>query len=132
MKPATTSWWLVRIGTRIIKYMGQRREWTAVSVGAVLVAAFYGTWSVLLHLSFHTSGWDLGVFDQVLWNTSQGRVFEYSFRDISYAGDHWQPVLFLLVPLKWVASGPLPMLVVQALAVGASVVTLYGLARSVV
>ncbi len=92
---------------------------------------YYGLFSVWKHRSFHSNGWDLGLFNQVIWNTAHGRWFQYSFRDISYAGDHWQPILFLFVPLKWFWAGPEPLLIAQALLLTAAALPLFALAMTV-
>ncbi len=103
------------------------------AVGAV-AALYYAACSLLLHYSFHSNGWDLGLIHQVAWNTGEGRWFAYSFRDMSYSGDHWQPVVVLLAPLGWVGErvggGPTPLLLAQALALGGAVVPLYAAARA--
>ncbi len=88
-------------------------------------AAFWAACSILIHRSFHSNGWDLGLINQVIWNTANGRPFEYSFRDMSYSGDHFQPVLYALVPLQWLGTGPEALLVVQALALAFAAVPLY-------
>ena len=63
-----------------------RAERTVLAVVAALAATYWAACSLLIHRSFHSNGWDLGLIHQVLWNTSYGRVFTFSFRDISYAG----------------------------------------------
>lgn len=112
----------------------KRPSRTAVALGAVssACAGYYAKWSLLLHRSYHSNGWDLGIIDQVVWNTAHGRWFEYSFRDISYAGDHWQPILLFLVPLKWFWHGPESLLIVQAAALGAATIPLFVAARRLI
>jgi len=105
-------------------------EVVAVGVLVSLVAGYWAVCSLLIHRSFHSNGWDLGIIDQVLWNSGHGRLFEYSFRDISYAGDHWQPFLLVLVPLKWLHSGPELLLVVQAVVLAAAAIPLYAALRT--
>jgi uncharacterized membrane protein len=104
-------------------------EVVVVGVLAGLAAGYWTVSSLLIHRSFHSNGWDLGLINQVLWNSANGHLFEYSFRNISYAGDHWQPFLLVLVPLKWVHAGPEPLLVVQAAVLAAAVVPLYAAVR---
>jgi uncharacterized membrane protein len=108
------------------------RSLEAIVVGALtsLVAGYWATCSVLIHRSFHSNGWDLGLINQVLWNSAHGRLFAYSFRAISYAGDHWQPFLLVLVPLKWLHSGPELLLVVQAVVLAAAAIPLYAAVRT--
>ena len=104
----------------------------ALLVGGMvaLVTSYWTIFSLLIHRSFHSNGWDLGLINQVVWNSANGRFFEYSFRDISYAGDHWQPFLLVLVPLKWGHTGPEALLVIQAVALAAAAVPLYASARA--
>lgn len=103
----------------------------AVVVAVVCaVAAYWALCSVLIHRSFHSNGWDLGLIDQVIWNTAHGRWFHYSFRDISFAGDHWEPFLLALVPLKWAGTGPDALLVMQAVVLAAAAIPLYAAVRA--
>jgi len=110
---------------------GRALSLEAIVVGVIisLVAGYWAICSVLIHRSFHSNGWDLGLIDQVLWNSAHGRLFEYSFRAISFAGDHWQPFLLVLVPLKWLDSGPELLLVVQAIVLATAAIPLYAAAR---
>ncbi|MEO8457426.1 MAG: DUF2079 domain-containing protein [Chloroflexota bacterium] len=108
-----------------------RVGWTAVAVGALALGAgvYYSICGLLLHYSFHSYGWDLGIFDQVTWSIAHGHAFHYSFRDMQYLGDHFQPVLILLAPLVFLKFGPAPLLVVQGLAFGIAVVPLFAATR---
>ncbi len=113
---------------------GAGRAWSrrdAALIGAVAAAAcaYFALLGLLQHWNFYTFGWDLGVFDQVIWNTSHGRFFDYSFRPYSYLGDHFSPVLVLLAPLPWMGFGPSSLIVVQALAFGLAAVPLYAAVR---
>lgn len=104
----------------------------ALAALAIAGAAYYSAVSLLLHHSFHSNGWDLGIFEQVLWNTSEGRWFEYSFRQMRYLGDHWQPALVLFVPLDWLFDGADPLLVAQGVGIGLAVVPLWDATRRLV
>jgi uncharacterized membrane protein len=70
------------------------------------------------------------LIDQVIWNSAHGRWFHYSFRDISFAGDHWEPFLLTLVPLKWAHTGPEALLVMQAVVLAVAVIPLYAAVRA--
>ncbi len=97
---------------------------------ACAMAGYWATCSVLIHRSFHSNGWDLGLIDQVIWNSAHGRLFHYSFRDISFAGDHWEPFLLTLVPLKWMGTGPETLLIAQAVVLAAATIPLYAATRA--
>jgi uncharacterized membrane protein len=97
-------------------------------------ALLFGALSLLRHWSFHSTGLDLGVFDQVVWNTSQGRFMESTLSldrctPHSFFGDHFSPILVALVPLYWVAPHPETLLLVQTAALAAGALPIYLLAR---
>lgn len=94
----------------------------------ILATLYYFAGSSLIHLSLHSNAWDLGVFAQVIYNTAHGRLFAYSFRPYPYLADHFSPILLLLAPLGYIKSA-LPLLFVQAAALGGAAVVLYFLAR---
>ena len=99
-----------------------------------LYALVFGALSLIRHLSFHSTGLDLGVFDQVVWNTSQGRFMESTLSldrcaPHSFLGDHFSPILIALVPLYWIAPHPEALLVVQTLALAAGAWPTYLLAQ---
>src|SRR6266571_5602718 len=116
-------------GFRLRAPAGILSPFRVVAGGALLAGVYYSICGLLIHYSFHSYGWDLGLFDQVLWNTSHGRDFQYSFRDISYLGDHYQPVLWLLSPLPRLHLGPAPLLVAQGAAFGLAALPLYAATR---
>jgi hypothetical protein len=106
-----------------------RVTYVFLGVFAGLLAGYYAAASLLLHYSLHSNAWDLGVFDQVVWNTAHGRWFEYSFRDMSYAGDHFQPILIAVAPFRLIGGAEV-LLLAQALALAAATVPLFLAARN--
>lgn len=91
---------------------------------------YYFVASLLLDLSLHHNGWDLGVFLQVLYNGIHGDLFQYSFRSYNYLGDHFSPILVFLFPLGFLKL-TWPILAVQALSLSGAVVVLYLLSKQV-
>ena len=75
-----------------------------------------GVSASLRHLSGHSSFYDLGVMDNIVWQTIHGRLFFYPQYAMSYFGDHFAPILFLFVPLYAIWAHPLVLIVGQALA----------------
>jgi uncharacterized membrane protein len=119
-----------RLGPLTLPRFGST-ERALVAVSGI-VAVYFAVCSLLIHYSFHSHGWDLGLFDQVIWSLSEGRGWEYSAREMSYLGDHFSPILLLLVPLAWLDAGPAPLLVAQAVALSAATVPLFAATRRVV
>ena len=98
---------------------------------AILVLAYTAFWcavTFLRHYYFHSS-YDLAIMDQVVWNSSEGRLFARSIESTSDLGDHVRPYLTLLGVLYLVVASPYVLLTVQSLVLGLSAVPLYRLAR---
>ena len=88
--------------------------------------------AVLRHHALVSRVFDLGIYDNMLWNTLHGRPLACAFvRGGSHLTAHVDPALVLLTPLYALAPGPETLLVVQAAAVlsGAAPVYLIALRR---
>src|ERR1700682_1097261 len=102
-----------------------------------LAAAYFLTYSALSrlrHESYHSFGFDLGLFDQVFWNTTQGRPFESTMSQAlpvphSLLGDHFSPAFLLLMPFYFAFPHPETLLVIQSLALALGAWPVYLLAR---
>src|SRR2546430_307018 len=91
-----------------------RVEPSIVAALALTYFLLYSVLSVLRHLTYHSFGSDLGLFDQVFWNTTQGRFFESTMslaqpQPHSYIGDHFSPIYLLLLPVYALIPGPQPL-----------------------
>jgi len=73
-------------------------------------ALFFSYVAIMRHERLQSTGYDLGIYDQAMWNTAQGRLFEYTAwigKDNWFAepgsmlGTHVEPILFFIVPLYW-------------------------------
>jgi uncharacterized membrane protein len=98
---------------------------------AIAYMFIFGALSILRHLSYHSGGEDLGVFDQVIWNSLQGRLFEGTIL-VGFAsklGNHFSPILLALVPFYAVWSDPIMLLVIQTGALALGAVPIYWFAR---
>ena len=99
-------------------------------VAAVLLAVVLGMLGWVRHRNYWSGAFDLGIFDQAVWQLSQGRA-HVSLVDRNIFADHISPVLFIFVPLYWIAATPLWLIGVQAAALGATVLPMRALARDV-
>lgn len=101
----------------------------------VLCSALFSYLSVVRHYTFNTSVYDLAMYDQAVWNTSQGRPFAINLLEdtmpglTNKLGDHVEPILLPLAALYWIRSNPDILLIVQALALAALIWPLYQLVR---
>jgi uncharacterized membrane protein len=117
----------------LVERLAHREERVAFGLVA-LYAVLFGALSLIRHWSFHSTGLDLGVFDQVVWNTSQGRFMESTLSldrcvPHSFFGDHFSPILIALVPLYWLFPHPETLLVVQTVALALGALPIYLIAR---
>src|SRR5512139_1842531 len=100
-----------------------------------LCAILFSYLSVARHYTFHTAVYDLAMYDQAVWNTSQGRPFAINLLEdtmpglTNKLGDHVEPILLPLAALYWLRSNPDVLLVVQAIALAALIWPLYQLVR---
>lgn len=87
--------------------------------------------SAMRHVSFNTGGFDVGVFDQAIWNSLRGRLLEVSIvpDTPNLLGQRFSPILLAFVPLYAVWSDPIVLLVVQTLALAIGAFPIYWLAR---
>lgn len=120
--------------------IGTRLSWLHIDSGlaqrlamllTLLWAVVVGGLAILQHLALHSHAYDLGIFDQVVWNSAQGRLFENSVMadSPSFLGHHFSPILLALVPLYWVYPDPVALLAVQALLLALAGLPLFWLAR---
>ncbi|MEO8538648.1 MAG: DUF2079 domain-containing protein [bacterium] len=101
---------------------------TALSMIFLAASAYVGL-ALVRWNAFETNAFDLGFFDQIIFNTSRGRIFETSFVSYNFAGQHLEPVLLLFVPAYWFGAGPLTLTVTQAVVAAAAALPLYLFAR---
>ena len=118
---------------RALDVLLRHQGWFALGLGAVYSVTF-GALSVLRHRSYHSFGFDLGLFDQVFWNSTQGRLFESTMSQAlavphSLLGDHFSPVFLLVLPFYFVFPHPETLLLVQTLALALGAWPVYLLAR---
>jgi uncharacterized membrane protein len=93
---------------------------------------FFLTFTLAAHAAFETSTGDLGIYDQVVWNTAQGRILAYSAEPAPgsvFLATHLQLILVLLAPLYWVWSDARLLIVAQTVVIALGAWPLYDLAR---
>ncbi|GAB4549159.1 MAG: hypothetical protein Kow0063_44050 [Anaerolineae bacterium] len=97
----------------------------------LLYIATFTRLAILRHASFNSSGFDLGIYDQVVWNTLHGRIYFYTTtgQPLLHLSNHADPILLLVAPFYLIYSGPEMLLLLQAAAIGLGGLPLYWLAR---
>lgn len=96
---------------------------------------YFTTASFLRFNNFYAGRFDLGNMDQVVWNTSRGRIFQMTDPNgtniISRLAFHADFILILLAPLYFLWSSPLLLLLIQTLVVAAGTIFIFVLAKKI-
>ena len=109
----------------LARLVAQRWAEAAVYVASLAAALVFARFALLRHQRFQSESYDLGFFDQVIWNTAHGHFLQTSFESYSFLGVHFQPVLLLFAALYRLGFGIESLLIVQALFAGAAAVPLF-------
>lgn len=94
-------------------------------VGVFLFAIAYSALSLVRHSHFQSGGFDLGIYDQAVWQYSH---FLYPFNSIKEKiifGDHLTLTLPLLAPLYWIWDDVRVLLIFQAFWISFSSVAIF-------
>lgn len=99
-------------------------------VGLVVLYTWYFTRTTLrMHHGLATSTYDFALYDQGVWLLSRLDSPFVTLMGRNLLGDHSSFVLFLVVPLFWIAPGAGTLLFVQSLVIGAGAIPVYLYAR---
>jgi len=86
--------------------------------------------SIARHFSLSSGSSDLGIFDQAIWNASQGGVlFTSLMGNMNLLGYHFYPILYVFVPFYKIWPSPVVLLVLQAFLLATAIIPLYLIAR---
>jgi len=105
-----------------------RAKWTINLLVAIGFLVLGGS-AAARYLSGHGAFCDIGVMDNLFWQTLHGRLFYYPQYGMSYFGDHFTPIFFFVLPFYTIAPHALTLLAVQSLALCLGAIPLYGLTQ---
>lgn len=93
-------------------------------------AVFWVAFTFFRHLHFQTQAWDMGIFDQLFWNTVHGNFMQGTLEEIPHHfGIHFSPTLLILVPFYALISSPYTLLFLQVSALAAGAFPLQAITR---
>lgn len=108
---------------------GWERRLVAAAIFVYIIT--YAAVSLYRHWGLNSSGYDLAIQGQVLWNTARGRLFESSIEVDNFLGDHMALIAVLLAPLAWLPGWDVEwLLLFQTFALGWAAWPLYRLTLS--
>ncbi|MHA1834574.1 MAG: DUF2079 domain-containing protein [Candidatus Baldrarchaeia archaeon] len=118
------------VKSELLPIISQRRNSVLVLGVITTYGIAFSYLTVLKHLAFRTS-LDLGIFEQSLWSALNGLLFwntgEFGF----HFRVHFDPILFLILPLYAIYPSAIILLVLQSIFLGLGAIPLYWLARDV-
>jgi len=106
-------------------------------LGLILSSVFAITFiicSIFKYYSFNAYMWDLGLFDNLLWNTSIGNFYKVSTVFKPYQnvlGDHIHPIILLFLPFYKIYPSPVWFLFFQPIIVAIGALGVFRLANAV-
>lgn len=116
---------------KLTKFITKLKDTKLLFLTFVFLAFIIFIIGLFRHFAFSSSGIDLGVTDQSVWNTTQGRLLFSSLDGhISHLGAHFEPILFLIAPFYFVWPNILVLVVLHAFAIAVAVFLLYLIAKS--
>lgn len=82
----------------------------------IVLSATYSALAIRRHLTFHSAGWDLGIFEQAIRNYASLRppIVVLKGEGYNLLGDHFHPILVTLAPLYRLFPSPVTLLVAQS------------------
>jgi uncharacterized membrane protein len=104
-----------------------------IFIGIGIYSIFYSALSLTIFHSFRIYTWDLGIFNQALWTTLNGRLLHYTAEPFytstgCFLGAHFGPILFLILPFYAAIPQPETLLVISTLIIAAGAIPAYEVA----
>jgi uncharacterized membrane protein len=84
-----------------------------VAGGVVVYVLVMGVIVVTRHVALRTHALDLGYYVQVVWSLAHGHGARVTLPPMHAWGDHFSPILYLFVPLGWLAPGAIALVLAQ-------------------
>lgn len=107
-----------------------------VTLAAVGYTAFFGFYTVLRHRLIQSMAFDLGIYDNLMFNVIHGRFFKspvlFGPGKFSYIAGHAEYVMVLFAPLYAIKPGAETLLWMQAALLGGAAIPLFLFARKFV
>ena len=107
-----------------------RADWAVVGM-MLLYAAYVSTYSVQKHWTFQTTGYDLSLYVQSLWNTLHGDFLRLTVAPgvRHFLSWYFTPSVVLLTPVYARWPSPVTLLIVQSVVVALGALPVFRLAK---
>lgn len=108
--------------------LSRRLPLVIVCLMAASLAAYFSYLTILQHIRLQTYSWDLGIFDNMMWNLIRGKWFKAS-PDLGRVGSHLQYhatfIAYFFAPFYALYQHPETLLLLQAVFTSAAAIPLY-------
>ena len=96
--------------------------WLLPLGAAVVATVVYSLVSIIRHVDYRSTGYDLGIFEQAVRGYSELRMPVATLKGPGFnlLGDHFSPIIALAAPAYRLWSSPITLLVIQAALLGVS------------
>lgn len=105
----------------------QKKSFIIIILWVIVLSILYSTLSILRHNHFESGGFDLGLYDQGIWQMSRFLPLYNTVKERFLWGDHLTLTLPFIVPLFWIWNNVRILLIFQALWIGLSTFAVYKL-----
>ena len=129
-------WW--RLGqfcedlARGLPRLSRSLPFLLVLTGVIYYVCYFGYYTYCFYYSLR-SGYDLGIYDSLVWNMLHGGSFfktpPWEGPGRSHFGNHAEFIAYLLVPLYAIRQNAGTLLLIQSAVLGSAAIPLYKLAR---
>jgi len=125
MKASLAKRRLIRLATDVIN----KNAFRLLIAWVIILSLLYATLSILRHDHFQSGGFDLGLYDQAVWQYSRFLSPYNTIKERFILGDHLTLTLPLLAPLFWLWDNVKALLIFQAFWLSFSSLAIYKLCR---
>ena len=95
----------------------------------IALSIAYSTLSIFRHNHFQSGGFDLGIYDQAVWQYAHFQWPYNTIKDRFILGDHLTLTLPLLAPLFWLWEDVRMLLIFQGFWISFSALAIYNIAK---
>lgn len=115
---------------KITGYLAKLKDSQLLFILFFYIFLMFSAMGITRHMSLGTMAWDMGIFEQAFWNTLHGDLFFSSIRgNFTLMGEHFEPILFLILPFYSLKPSVETLIIIQAVILGLSVFALYLIAK---
>jgi len=114
---------------KIADYCEQNSQ-RIIWVFMVLYFIFIAVFCVIKFANYGYNALDLGIYNQVFYNSAHGNFFDFTVHPHSYLGDHFEIFIVLLLPFYLLWQSPQMLLVIQTIFLALAAWPLYLIASA--